>query len=57
MEKNQVKLLNDLAKKIKAEKRNKEESLAALVAAKILTKKGNFTQHYSTLKKVVKIAE
>ena len=53
MEKDQLKLLIQLAKSLKAEKKDKASALASLHSAKILTKKGNFTSHYSHLEKVV----
>ncbi|MHA7610336.1 hypothetical protein ACV0BM_015930 [Elizabethkingia meningoseptica] len=53
MEANQIKLLSSLAKKIKSEKKDKAQVVASLHSAKILTKSGNFTTHYSNLKRVV----
>jgi len=50
---NQTKLLLQLASKIKTKPKSKNEIVASLHAAKILTKNGNFTAHYSNLKKVV----
>jgi len=47
----QITLLLELAEEIKSKPRSKEEALKSLVAAKILTKKGNFTSHYPNLKK------
>lgn len=55
METNQIKLLASLAKKIKSEKKNKASIVASFHSAKILTKSGNFTSHYSNLKKVVAV--
>ena len=57
MEANQVKLLTSLAKKIKAEKKDRAKVLVSLQSAKILTKKENFTSHYSHLEKVVSVAK
>ena len=53
MEKKQIKLLTALAKKLKAEKKNRAKVVASLQAAKILTKNGNFTGHYSSLNRAV----
>ncbi len=52
METNQVELLKILAKKIKSEKRHKEDVLLSLQSAKILTKQGNFTGHFRHLNQV-----
>lgn len=57
MKTNQVKLLTSLAKKIKSEKKDRAKVVASLQSAKILTKKENFTGHYSNLKKVVAVAK
>ena len=57
METNQVKLLASLAKKIKSEKRDRTTVVTSLQSARILTKKENFTGHYSNLKKVVAVAK
>ena len=53
MEANQITLLTSLAKKIKAEKKDRAKVIATLQSAKILTKSENFTANYSNLKKVV----
>ena len=53
MENNQVRLLNSLAKKIEKEKKDRSQIVSTLQSAKILTKKENFTEHYSNLRKVV----
>ena len=53
MESNQIALLTILAKKIKAEKKDKARVVATLQSAKILTKSGNFTAHFSTLNKAI----
>jgi DNA-binding IclR family transcriptional regulator len=53
MESNQIILLTDLAKRTKAEKKNKKRVVATLQSAKILTKSGNFTTYFSNLNKVV----
>ncbi len=50
---NQVELLTVLARKIKAEKKDRAKVIASLQSAKILTKGENFTGHYSNLRKVV----
>lgn len=54
MENNQVKLLLELAEELKTRKKNqsKEDAIKTLVSAKILTKSGKFTKHYSELEKV-----
>ncbi|MDR6564519.1 MULTISPECIES: hypothetical protein [unclassified Arcicella] len=53
MEGNQIKLLASLAKQIKSEKKDRVKVIASLQSAKILTRKENFTSHYSNLSKVV----
>ncbi|WP_196939931.1 hypothetical protein [Sphingobacterium pedocola] len=53
METNQVKLLSSLAKKIKAEKKDKSTVIVSLQNAKILTKEGNLTGNYNNLKRIV----
>lgn len=53
MESTQITLLAVLAKKIKTEKKDRARIVASLQSAKILTKNGNFTGHYSSLNKVV----
>ncbi|WP_294248011.1 hypothetical protein [uncultured Chryseobacterium sp.] len=53
MENDQVKLLKDLAKSIKAEKKDRAKVIKSLQSAKILTKKENFTAAYSNLRRVV----
>jgi len=53
MSNTQAKLLASLAKKIKAEKKNRSDIVGTLSAAGILTKKENFTTNFSNLKKVV----
>jgi hypothetical protein len=54
---NQAKLLLALAKKIKSQPKSRNEIVASLNTAKILTKEENLTIHYSHLKKVVATAE
>ena len=49
-----IKRLADLAKKKLKEKRTKEEALALLVSAGILTETGNYTAHYPNLSRLVK---
>ncbi len=49
----QIKLLNDLARKISAAKRTKKQSMETLMNAKILNKNGKLTSHYSHLGKLV----
>jgi len=53
METNQIKLLSDLAKRIKSEKQDKSTVIQSLQNAKILTKEGNLTGNYSNLNKVI----
>ncbi len=53
MEQKQISLLTALAKKLKSKKKDKAEVVESLKAARILTKSGNFTGHYSSLKRVV----
>ena len=57
MEANQIKLLVSLAKKIKSQRKEKARIIASFQSAKILTRKENFTVHYSNLKKVVEVVE
>ena len=57
MEANQIKLLKDLAKKIKSEKKDRTTVVASLQSAKILTKGENFTGHLKNLEKVFALAE
>ena len=57
MEANQLKLLMELAKKIKLEKKNREAVVASLQSAKILTKNENFPTHLKKLDKVFVLAE
>lgn len=53
METNQIKLLKELAKKIKAENiKDRTIIVASLQSAKILTKGENFTGHLKNLDKV-----
>lgn len=52
METNQLQLLSKLAKKIKAEDKDKAQVVTSLQNAGILTKSGNFTGNYKELKKV-----
>ena len=49
----QIKLLKALAKKLKSQKSTKEQSLATLVSAGILNKKGEVTRPYSNLNKLM----
>ena len=49
-----IKKLIDLAKRKLKETRTKEEALASLVSAGILTKKGNYTKPYRDLARAVK---
>lgn len=57
METNQIKLLKDLARNIKAEKRNKASIITSLQSAKILTKNENFTGHLKMLDRLFKVAD
>jgi hypothetical protein len=50
----EIKKLTDLAKRIQKEKRTKEEALAILVSAGIMTKKGNHTKPYRDLARATK---
>lgn len=50
---NQIKLLTSLAKKIKAEKKDKKTVVVTLQSAKILTKSENFTGNFSNLNRLV----
>ena len=49
----QIKLLNDLARKIKSTEKTKKQSMQTLIAAKILNKNGRLTSHYSNLGKLM----
>jgi hypothetical protein len=53
MENNQIKLLLELAKELKAKQKNqtKEDALKRLQAAGILNKKGDFSKNYPELRK------
>lgn len=53
MEKRQIELLKNLAKKLKAEKKDREAIVLSLQKAKILTKKENFTKSFHNLERVV----
>lgn len=53
MEQKQISLLTALAKKLKAEKKDRAKVVGSLQAAKILTKNGNFTGHYGSLKRAI----
>jgi hypothetical protein len=50
---NQVKLLTNLAKQIKSEKKDRIKIVSSLQAAKILTKQENLSGKYNNLKKVI----
>ena len=50
---NQAKLLLDLARKIRKQPQSKAQAMQTLTAAKILTKSGNLTSHYSNLGKAI----
>ncbi len=52
MEEKQIKLLQGLAKKIKAEKKERTLVIASLQSAKILTKGENFTGHLKNLDRI-----
>ncbi len=54
---NQIKLLKDLAKEIKAEKKSKSESVATLQSAKIITRQRNFTGKFSNLRRLSESAK
>ncbi|WP_294825265.1 hypothetical protein [uncultured Flavobacterium sp.] len=49
----EIKLLIDLAKKLKEETISKEEAMASFVSAGILDEKGEFTKHYSELRSYI----
>jgi len=53
MESNQIKLLYELAKKLKSQENDKAKALTSLQSAKILDKRGRFTKPYRNLEKVV----
>ena len=55
MDKKQLKLMMELAKKLKHEKRNAEEILVSFVSAGILTTHGNYTKNFAGLKKAEKL--
>lgn len=50
---NQIKLIASLAKKLKAEKKDKKAVISTLQSAKILTKSENFTGNFSNLNRIV----
>jgi hypothetical protein len=52
MEEKQIILLTALAKKSKSEKKDKRRVVETLQSARILTKNGNFTTHFSNLNRV-----
>jgi hypothetical protein len=56
MSTNQVKLLLELAKKIKSEPKKRSRIIASLATAKIINKKEDLTIHYSNLRRVVSSA-
>ena len=49
----QIKLLNNLAKKIKAQEETKQQAVATLASAGILNKKGKLTTHYPNLARLI----
>ena len=53
MSEKDIKKLVELAKKKLKENRTKEEAMAELVSAGIMTKKGNFTKPYKNLARIV----
>ncbi|MGC3978332.1 MAG: hypothetical protein QM751_09000 [Paludibacteraceae bacterium] len=53
MDTNQIKLLESLAKEIRAEEKLREKVVASLKSAKILTRQENFTGNFSNLSRVV----
>ncbi len=53
MSNKEIKLLTELAKKLKAEKLTNEKVISSFVSAGILTKQGNFTKPYNKLKSVI----
>ncbi|MFO0362354.1 MAG: hypothetical protein ACK500_11025 [Flavobacteriales bacterium] len=52
MEKNQIKLLIELAHRIETEEKDRDAIVASLQSAGILTKAENFTNHYRNLNRV-----
>ena len=50
----QIKLLNNLAKKISSAKKTKKQSMETLINAKILNKNGQLTSNYANLNKLNK---
>jgi hypothetical protein len=57
MDKKQLKLMINLAKKLREEKRDKKEILISFVSAGILTTHGNYTKNFSELKKIEKASK
>ena len=55
MDEKQIKLMMDLAKRLKEEKRNSTEVLGSFVSAGILTTNGNYTKNFAGLKKAEKL--
>ena len=53
MEKKQTKLLLDLAKRLKTEKRSKEAALQSLKSAGLLTPSGKVNKNYPNLNRVL----
>jgi len=51
MSTNQAKLLLELARKIKATPKKREQIVASLTSAKIITKNENLTAHYANSRK------
>jgi hypothetical protein len=49
----QIKLLNDLAKKLNSVKKTKKQSMESLINARILNKNGKLTSQYSNLNKLM----
>lgn len=55
MENNQIKLLNQLFKKLDNQIPTKKDVSLSLQRAKIITEKGNFTKQYSSLENIMNI--
>jgi hypothetical protein len=55
MENNQAKLLKALAKKLRGEKKTKEEILKSFVSAGILGWDSKFTENYPNLRRITEL--
>lgn len=52
MDNKQLKLMQQLAEKLKSKPKTREEILNSFVSAGILTKSGKYTKAYATLQKI-----